>query len=262
MHFIVDPQQSETYVNLYQPIFSWIEPDLKLFTITERRTAKGEEYNDVTTMDIPSLSVVLFLHEQELLGNEKITMATKHFEKEPWKFHHTETVSMGKINPYPHNNQNYYYTCNSMPLWAARQVHYGKEHIRLLRFVSHDNWEDQVDFYKLIVNADADAEKMDFCLFTMYSQGNYDIQLALKRLPPEIAPRPTNSAILQLRVPDVGQIVPLFPNVCSPLSDTRWQTTDYDGNTIILQVTNTPPLTGNFAPISRPVVSTRLGFFV
>ncbi|NXR97412.1 F124A protein, partial [Oxylabes madagascariensis] len=48
----------------------------------------------------------------------------------------------------------------------------------------------------------------------------------------------TESAVLEFRVKDVGQLVPLLPNPCSPISEGRWQTEDHDGNRILLQVSS------------------------
>ncbi|XP_013390761.1 protein FAM124A [Lingula anatina] len=261
VHFLANPGKGDTLLNLYNPIFDWVETDLRLFTVTERQQPLYSDQNHDACLTIPSLAILAFLYEDELLGNKKITASRKHFETDPWILHHSESVGAGRINPYPHNSQDFFFTTDDFPLWGARQVHYGKEHIRFLRFVSQTNWEDTIDFYKLILDCEPNVEKSDFCAFTIYSHTNYDVQFALKRLPQDIHPHPTDSAILQFRVPDVGQIVPLFPNVCSPLSDTRWQTKDHDGNTIILQVTETPPVVGRFSS-RRSSSNTKVGFFV
>lgn len=62
------------------------------------------------------------------------------------------------------------------------------------------------------------------------------MQLALKQLSPGVRVKPCNSAALQFRVEEIGQLVPLLPNPCSPISDTRWQTEDLDGNKVLFQV--------------------------
>ncbi|KAG5833736.1 hypothetical protein ANANG_G00279040 [Anguilla anguilla] len=41
---------------------------------------------------------------------------------------------------------------------------------------------------------------------------------------------------MEIRVRDVGGLVPLLPRPCTPISQVRWQTEDYDGNKILLQV--------------------------
>ncbi|KAG7253289.1 hypothetical protein CRUP_017792 [Coryphaenoides rupestris] len=85
------------------------------------------------------------------------------------------------------------------PMWAVRQVHYGKE---IMRFV-------------------------------VYANPDTEIQLSLKRLPRGQTPAPTHSAVVEIRVRDVGSLVPLLPQPCSPISHVRWQTEDYDGNKIL-----------------------------
>lgn len=47
---------------------------------------------------------------------------------------------------------------------------------------------------------------------------------------------PCSSAVLQFSVEEIGQLVPLLPNPCTPISSTRWQTEDLDGNKVLFQV--------------------------
>lgn len=239
VHFIADSHEVYQMMDMYQPVIDWVDPDLHIFKISER-TCEEENGNDRTsTMKmscLPSVSLMVFLHEEGMLGCERIQTAKVHFEKSPWKFHHSEQVARGRVNPYPYNSQDFYYTSEELPLWAVRQVHYGKEHIRIVVFTSETHWNDMLQFYKLIIGSEPDLQRNDFCLFTVHSHLHYDIQFALKRLQ-ETQPRPLESIKLQFRVAEVGHIVPLFPNICQPLSDTRWQTTDHDGNVIVLEVT-------------------------
>ena len=62
------------------------------------------------------------------------------------------------------------------------------------------------------------------------------LQLAIKQLPPGVRVEPCSSAVLQFSVEEVGQLVPLLPNPCTPISTNRWQTEDLDGNKILFQV--------------------------
>lgn len=62
------------------------------------------------------------------------------------------------------------------------------------------------------------------------------MQLALKQVSPGLTVRPCASAALQFGVEAMGQLVPLLPNPCSPISSTRWQTEDLDGNKVLFQV--------------------------
>lgn len=62
------------------------------------------------------------------------------------------------------------------------------------------------------------------------------MQLAVKQLSPGVRVRPCTSAVLQFSVEEMGQLVPLLPHPCSPISSTRWQTEDLDGNKVLFQV--------------------------
>lgn len=62
------------------------------------------------------------------------------------------------------------------------------------------------------------------------------LQLALKQLSPGVRVEPCSSAVLQFSVEEIGQLVPLLPNPCTPISTTRWQTEDLDGNKVLFQV--------------------------
>lgn len=64
------------------------------------------------------------------------------------------------------------------------------------------------------------------------------LQLALKQLSAGVRVEPCSSAVLQFSVDEVGQLVPLLPNPCTPISATRWQTEDLDGNKVLFQVTD------------------------
>lgn len=64
------------------------------------------------------------------------------------------------------------------------------------------------------------------------------LQLALKQLSPGVRVEPCSSAVLQFSVEEIGQLVPLLPNPCTPISTTRWQTEDLDGNKVLFQVSS------------------------
>ncbi|KAK0138411.1 Protein FAM124B [Merluccius polli] len=77
------------------------------------------------------------------------------------------------------------------------------------------------------------------------------LQLAVKQLSPGVRVEPCSSAVLQFSVEEIGQLVPLLPNPCTPISASRWQTEDLDGNKILFQVKTSAqpqrPLTSAFA---------------
>ena len=128
------------------------------------------------------------------------------------------------------------------PLWAVRKVHYGKQILRFLLFVDAKNWKNQINFYKLILRKEEATVREDFCYFNTFENDSIIIQLALKRLPSSIQPQPVLSSILQFKVKNVGQLVPLLPNSCEPISELRWRTRDHDSNLILLQIRRTRDL--------------------
>lgn len=93
-----------------------------------------------------------------------------------------------------------------------------------------------VRLYKLLLQRRVAQKKEDFCFFVVYSNPDMEIQLSFKRLPRGQTPMVLESAVMEVRVRDVGALVPLLPHPCSPISEVRWQTEDYDGNKILLQV--------------------------
>lgn len=254
LQFLTDTSEISTMEDLYQPILNWIDPDLHLLKVTD-----SSECQDIrvtmpnTSTQLPSMAIMVFLHEEGMVGFQRIQSVKRNFEKAPWKFHHSEEVHRGAINPYPYNSQDFYYTSENLPLWAIRQVHYGKEHVRTVLFVSKECWETMVQFYKLMIGCEPDTKKNDFCLFTVYSHANFDVQLALKKLQSDIKPRVLENVKIQFRVNDIGNIMPLLPNVCRPLSDDRWETTDYDGNVVVMETTSTG--SSNYSSSDRASVS-------
>ena len=240
LQFLTDDSEISTMEDLYRPILNWIDPDLHLLKITDNSECQDNRVAMPNTgTRLPSMAIMVFLHEEGMVGFERIQSVKRNFEKAPWKFHHSEEVHRGAINPYPYNSQDFYYTSENLPLWAIRQVHYGKEHVRTVLFVSEDSWETMVQFYKLMVGCEPDTKRDDFCLFTVYSHVNFDVQLALKKLQSDTKPRVLENVNIQFRVSDISNIMPLLPNVCRPLSDSRWETTDYDGNVVVMETTST-----------------------
>ena len=237
LQFLTDPHEISAMEDLYQPILNWIDPDLHLLKVTDNSECVDNRSSSMPDggTRLPSMAIMVFLHEEGMVGFERIQSVKRSFEKAPWKFHHSEEVHRGAINPYPYNSQDFYYTSENLPLWAIRQVHYGKEHIRTVLFVSEDNWDSMVQFYKLLVGSEPDTKRNDFCLFTVHSHIHFDIQLALKKLQCDTKPRVLENVKIQFRVNDISNIMPMFPNVCRPLSDSRWETTDNDGNVVVIE---------------------------
>jgi hypothetical protein len=137
-------------------------------------------------------------------------------------------------------SQDFFTLAPGTPLWAVRQVHYGKEIVRFTVYCRHDNYGDMVRLYRLLLQRRPAQKKEDFCFFVVYANPDTEIQLSFKRLPRGQSPARAHSAVVEIRVRDVGSLVPLLPQPCSPISPVRWQTEDYDGNKILLQVRRTP----------------------
>ncbi|XP_062432544.1 protein FAM124A [Rhea pennata] len=232
VHIITDPGESKTLQQAIDKLLAWIHPDLQLFRVSERRVSQKRRKQGKVGVSQPALAIVLFL--QEDYGEEPILQLHETFQRPPWHYHHTEQVH-GKFLPYMPCSQDFYTLAPGTPLWAIRPVHYGKEIIRFTIYCRSENFVDILKLYELILKRPVCQKKADFCVFPIYSNMDIDIQFSLKKLPKGQIPAPTESAVLEFRVKDVGQLVPLLPNSCSPISEGRWQTEDHDGNRILLQ---------------------------
>ncbi|NWS93394.1 F124A protein, partial [Toxostoma redivivum] len=235
VHIITDPGESKTLQQAIDKLLAWIHPDLQLFRVSERRVPRKRRKLAKAGVSQPALAVILFLQEE--YGEEPILQLHETFQRPPWHYHHTELMH-GKFLPYMPCSQDFYTLAPETPLWAIRPVHYGKEMIRFTIYCRSENFVDILKLYELILKRPMCQKKADFCVFPVYSNMEIDIQFSLKKLPKGQVPVRTESAVLEFRVKDVGQLVPLLPNPCSPISEGRWQTEDHDGNRILLQVSS------------------------
>ncbi|NXF10550.1 F124A protein, partial [Smithornis capensis] len=235
VHIITDPGESKTLQQAIDKLLAWIHPDLQLFRVSERRVPKKRRKSVKAGVSQPALAVILFLQEE--YGEEPILQLHETFQRPPWHYHHTELMH-GKFLPYMPCSQDFYTLAPETPLWGIRPVHYGKEMIRFTIYCRNENFADILKLYELILKRPVCQKKADFCVFPVYSNMEIDIQFSLKKLPKGQVPMTTESAVLEFRVKDVGQLVPLLPNPCSPISEGRWQTEDHDGNRILLQVSS------------------------
>uniref|UniRef100_A0A8D0YV21 Family with sequence similarity 124 member A n=1 Tax=Sus scrofa TaxID=9823 RepID=A0A8D0YV21_PIG len=230
IHIIADPGESRPLQEAIDKVLAWIHPDLQLFRVSERRASRRRRKAPKAAQ--PALAVVLFLQEE--YGEEQILQLHRTLQRPPWRHHHTERVP-GRFLPYLPCSQDFFTLAPGTPLWAIRPVHYGKEIVRFTIYCRHDNYADILKFYELILRRSPSQRKTDFCIFPIFSNLDVDIQFSLKRLPCDQTPVPTDSSVLEFRVKDIGELVPLLPNPCSPISEGRWQTEDHDGNKILLQ---------------------------
>ncbi|KAM6179383.1 protein FAM124A [Erethizon dorsatum] len=230
IHIIADPGQAQPLQEAIDKVLAWIHPDLPLFRVSERRAGRRRRKTPKGAQ--PTLAVVLFLQEE--YGEEQILQLHRTLQRPPWRHHHTERVH-GRFLPYLPCSQDFFTLAPGTPLWAIRPVHYGREIVRFTIYCRHDSYADSLRFYELILRRSPSQRKADFCIFPIFSNLDVDIQFSLKRLPCDQSLVPTDSSVLEFRVKDIGELVPLLPNPCSPISEGRWQTEDHDGNKILLQ---------------------------
>ncbi|XP_022098665.1 protein FAM124A-like [Acanthaster planci] len=238
LHFVTDPGGATKTKNLIKPLVKWFDPSFKLFNIAERSKPNGFRGNLIERDVFPALSVVLFLSHADDDGESenRIIEAQGYLARKPWRYHH-HAHTPSRVYLCEPNNLNFYTTEQEMPLWGIRQVHYGKEHLRFMLYTGRDTWHDMIRFYCLLLGRDVEYQKNDFCYFIVHEAScNMDVQFALKIVPDDCSCKPLNSAFLQFKVLEIGDLVPLLPNSCSPISPQRWQTTDPDGNVTLLLV--------------------------
>ncbi|XP_010293085.1 PREDICTED: protein FAM124B [Phaethon lepturus] len=215
-------------------LLEWICPDIRLFLVSERVTPlKYYERYRKRSYGFPGISVLLFLHED--LGEERIFQVHEQFQRPPWHYQCAQ-IANGQSRRYAPALQDFYGLDDQMPVWGIRRVHCGPEILRVTLYCSFDNYEDAVRLYEMILQKEATMQKSNFCVFVLYATQTVAVQLCLKQLPIGVAAEPKGSSALQFKVQEIGQLVPLLPNPCIPISSTRWQTQDYEGNTILLQV--------------------------
>ncbi len=276
LHIHCDGRKEEFVRQLYQCLFDTIDPTGDVCNIiNETSLPRGYGCNDSVpasfehlggtgndtrgcaqeqnfvwqppSEEIPSLAAVLFLRDQG--PGEEGGAVSRILDKEPWRVHH----SLCADNP----SANKFYTAGpNDPLCAVRPIHCGKQHIRLVRFTNFDSWHDQIQFYKLILEQEPDIRKPDFCLFRVSTHPEYDVQFALKQVSKNRKCKSSSASALGFKVGQLGNLVPLLPNMCSPVSDTRWRTTDLEGNVVYLDIAKPSRDSDSGVSTSYPVHST------
>ncbi|XP_056321599.1 protein FAM124A isoform X2 [Danio aesculapii] len=241
IHIITDPGQAKTLQQAADQVLSWLHPDLTLFRVSERAGGFSRKHkirlqhvNELPTLQ-PALAIILFLQD-EYGGEESLERLHSQLRHPPWRYHHTERVNGRGLLPLSAASQDFVTLAQGTPLWALRQVHYGKEIARFTVYCHYETYTEQVRLYRLLLRRKLAQKKEDFCFCVVYSNPETEIQLSFKRMPRGQSPAPTENAVMEIRVRDVGELVPLLPRPCTPISDVRWQTSDYDGNKILLQV--------------------------
>ncbi|XP_066565423.1 protein FAM124B isoform X3 [Amia ocellicauda] len=176
MHLLSNPGESFLLQQTLDSLLKWVSPGLHLFHVSERAAPVKdlERHHRKKGPVYPSLSVVLFLHED--YGEERILQVQDFFQHPPWQYHHSES-SGGKILPYLLSSQDFYSLDSSMPVWAVRPVHYGSEILRVTLYSSYDNFEDTVRLYETILQKEAASQKSGFCCFTLHSDQTVNVPL-------------------------------------------------------------------------------------
>uniref|UniRef100_A0A8C0FXI4 Family with sequence similarity 124 member B n=1 Tax=Chelonoidis abingdonii TaxID=106734 RepID=A0A8C0FXI4_CHEAB len=234
VHLLATSGHSLLLQQTLDQLLGWICLDVRLFLVSERVTPlKYYEKYHRKSSGFPGMSILLFLHED--FGEERIFQVHDFFQHPPWQDHHMQNAN-GKLCPYAPAGQEFYGLDEHMPVWGVRQVHYGTEILRVTLYCSFDNYDDAVRLYEMILQKEATMQKSNFCVFVLYATQTVAVQLCLKQLPPGVSVELKESSVLQFKVHEIGQLVPLLPNPCIPISSTRWQTQDYEGNKILLQV--------------------------
>ncbi|XP_028925209.1 protein FAM124B [Ornithorhynchus anatinus] len=236
VHLLANAGHSLLLQQTLDHLLEWIFPDIRLFLVSERvAPVTCYERHHPKRLGFPGTSVLLFLHEG--LGTERVFRVLDSFRHPPWKHHQTRSTP-GR-SPAP-AGQEFYGLDDRMPVWGVRRVRYGAEILRVTLYCSFDNYEDAVRLYETILRKAVTVQKGNLCFFVLHSTRSFTVQLSLKQLPLGMAVELKESTILQFKVQEIGQLVPLLPNPCVPISGTRWQTQDYDGNTILFQVQANP----------------------
>ncbi|XP_061775390.1 protein FAM124A-like [Nerophis ophidion] len=224
VHLMVDPGEGVFLQRAADGVLAHVHPELRLFRVSERSRHSRRPRPKRHDISRPALAVILFLREEEGPGRS--------LRRPPWRYHHSEEVSGGRTAL----TQDFFTLAAGTPPWAVRGGCGGKETLRLSVYCCHDNYAHTVRLYKRLLGRRLAHRRQDFCFLVVYANPQLEIQLAFKRLPRGQRAAALDCAVMEVRVADVGALVPLLPKPCSPISDLRWQTQDYDGNNILLQV--------------------------
>uniref|UniRef100_A0A3B4T280 Family with sequence similarity 124B n=1 Tax=Seriola dumerili TaxID=41447 RepID=A0A3B4T280_SERDU len=233
LHLLANPGDSLLLQHTLDRLLCWLCPSLRIFHVSER-ASPFRSYTHLCPISgkdpcYPSLAITFFLHEA--YGEERILKVLDFFQRPPW---HSPANTL--LRPYLLPSRDFYSLGAGMPVWGVRPVHCGGEILRVTLYSGYDNYEDAVRLYETVLQRQAEEQKTGFCWFTLHTEPGLCLQLALKQLPPGVRVETCSSAVLQFSVEEIGQLVPLLPNPCTPISNTRWQTEDLDGNKILFQV--------------------------
>ncbi|KAG7331542.1 hypothetical protein KOW79_005511 [Hemibagrus wyckioides] len=254
IHIITDPGEAKTLQSAADRLLSLLHPQLTLFRVSER--AEGPQLKPQCPTDLPlslcpCLSVILFL--QDYGGEES---HEQQLRRPPWRYHHSEQVQGLAFSP---ARQDFFMLAPGTPLWALRKVRYGKEIVRFTIYCRYETYSDQVRLYRLLLRRPFAKRNRHYSFCVVYSNDHMEIQLSFKRSPEGQDPTPTECTFMEIRVRNMGGLIPLLPHPCRPISDIRWQTKDYDGNKILLQVHGSKEITLSSPSSDTPSFATSNG---
>lgn len=234
VHLLASAGQGALLQQALDQLLGCICPEVRLFLVSERVSpVHRSDRCHPRRSRVPGMSVLLFLHRSR--GEGQLCRVLHSLRRWPWQCHPGLSL---QGSPCPHSlaRQEFYTLDNHMPVWGVRQVPGGPEVLRVTLYCTFDNYEDAISLYEMILQREATPQKSNFCFFVLYATESCALQLSLKQLPLGMSVDPKESSVLQFKVQEIGQLVPLLPHPCVPISRTRWQTQDYDGNKILLQV--------------------------
>ncbi|XP_071999229.1 protein FAM124B [Engystomops pustulosus] len=234
IYLLANPGDSAVFRQAVKRILQGLCLDIQPIQVSERAVPiRHYEYRK-RRFEFPGISVILFLKED--VGEEKLSLLQSFFQLPPWDYVNTGFGQGPSPSSCP-TNDDFYCLDVHMPVWGIRQVHYGTEILRVTLYCDFDNYEDAVRLYEMILGMEATSQKIGFCFFDLHSTKHTSIQFSLKQLPPGVCAQVKHACALQFTIQAIGELVPLLPYPCVPISGTRWQTQDYDGNKILLLVT-------------------------
>lgn len=238
IHLLFREGDFVTFHQAIERLLQSFNGDSPLFLLIEQGVPVARYERRKRKCEFPGISVTLFLRED--LSEERISLLQSFFQLPPWDHVNTK-LDLGQSCSFSQNKEDFYCLDVHTPVWGIRRVHYGTEILRITLYCSCDNYEDAVRLYETILAVEASSHKFGFCFFVLHSSKHICIQLSLKQLPPGVYVQAKHACALQFTIKAIGQLVPLLPYPCVPISETRWQTQDYDGNRILLLVISSAP---------------------
>nr|DBA26012.1 TPA: hypothetical protein GDO54_010326 [Pyxicephalus adspersus] len=233
VHLLVSKGDFATFHQAIERLLRGLYVDTPNFLVLEQGTPEPRYQCPKKRFEFPGISVTLFLRED--LSEERISLLQSFFQLPPWD-HINIDLNLEQSGSLIQNLDDFYCLDIHTPVWGIRRVHYGTEILRVTLYCSCDNYEDAVRLYETILGVEATSQKFGFCFFVLHSAKYISIQLSLKQLAPGVSVQVKDGCALQFTIQAIGQLVPLLPYPCVPISDTQWQTQDYDGNRILLLV--------------------------